>query len=214
MDYQTIGGLDAEYIETLKDRFWAKVERRPGDACWKWAASRNKAGYGHFGVMGKPIQLAHRVSYEINVGPIPAGLLVLHLCDNPPCVRPAHLFTGTYKENLLDAIEKGRHTPTRRKLENKVVVFWRERFDPDRHSTTEIAAQLGVNQVTVANFLTGVTYRDLPGRRHDRLTNYFISEDDKQKAIRLYQAGVAPADILPVVEMAESSFYRIVNETA
>lgn len=51
---------------------------------------------------------AHRVSWEINCGPIPEGLGVLHHCDNPPCCRPDHLFVGTNDENMKDAAAKAR----------------------------------------------------------------------------------------------------------
>lgn len=90
-----------------ESRFWSKVDK--SGECWVWMASRLPWGYGQFGVAGRTSARAHRVSWEMAYGPIPDGLLVLHRCDNPPCVRPDHLFLGTARDNLLDAIAKGRH---------------------------------------------------------------------------------------------------------
>jgi hypothetical protein len=77
--------------------FWAKVDKS-GD-CWLWTASRDSHGYGHIGYQRRN-WLAHRLSYELVVGPIPDGLSLDHLCRNPPCVRPAHLEPVTHAENL------------------------------------------------------------------------------------------------------------------
>jgi len=55
------------------------------------------------------IKGTHRVSWELHYGPIPKGMSVLHKCDNPPCVRPDHLFLGTQQDNLQDMRNKGRH---------------------------------------------------------------------------------------------------------
>ena len=75
--------------------------------CWDWIASRNREGYGKFKVTGKDIR-AHRFSYELHRGGIPKGDHVLHTCDNPSCVNPAHLFLGRDKENIADKVAKGR----------------------------------------------------------------------------------------------------------
>jgi hypothetical protein len=100
--------------QKFDERFWAKVAVVPGDGCWEWTASRvgrNRpgGGYGQFWCSEKQTQLkAHRVAWEQANGPIPAGMLVCHRCDNPGCVRPDHLFLGTPKDNTVDMVQKGR----------------------------------------------------------------------------------------------------------
>ena len=89
------------------DRFWKKVEICEPEHCWFWRASRLKGGYGIIGISGKN-RLAHRVSYELHHGPIPEGMLVLHSCDNPSCVNPAHLHLGTQADNMREKAERGR----------------------------------------------------------------------------------------------------------
>jgi hypothetical protein len=86
------------------DRFWSKVDAS-GD-CWLWTAAKARFGYGYF-YDGKPA-LAHRVAFARARGPIPAGLCVLHRCDNPPCVNPDHLWLGTRADNNADRDAKGR----------------------------------------------------------------------------------------------------------
>jgi len=92
--------------ERVKERFWKKVGQEEG--CWEWTASGDGIyGYGHLVIAGR-IEKAHRVSWEIHHGPISPGLWVLHECDNPPCVRPDHLFLGTAATNAADRNRKGR----------------------------------------------------------------------------------------------------------
>lgn len=95
--------------------FWAKVEKTPG--CWVWKGERLSSlphkAYGRFfgggRLDGRKVQLlAHRVSFELANGPIPPRMDVCHHCDNPPCVRPSHLFLGTRSDNARDMVAKGR----------------------------------------------------------------------------------------------------------
>jgi len=89
------------------ERIWSKVAKAGADECWPWTHGKTLAGYGQTTVNGEK-RLAHRLAWELAVGPIPAGLCILHRCDNPPCCNPAHLFLGTKKDNAADAIAKGR----------------------------------------------------------------------------------------------------------
>ncbi len=86
--------------------FWQRVER-PAAGCWTWTGACNRAGYGMVRV-DRRTELAHRISYELSVGPVAAGLEVCHRCDNPPCVNPDHLFMGTRQDNESDKKLKGR----------------------------------------------------------------------------------------------------------
>jgi hypothetical protein len=94
-----------------KETFYSKIERIPESGCWIWTGSLHYKGYGMIakrrGNKFKPTT-AHRESWEMHKGPIPAGLFVLHRCDVRCCVNPNHLFVGTAKDNTHDMIRKGR----------------------------------------------------------------------------------------------------------
>jgi hypothetical protein len=98
----------------LEDRFWAKVEK--GDGCWAWAGGKVHGGYGVItvGARGAGHIRAHRFSYLLHKGPIPAGLMVLHTCDNPECTNPDHLMLGDAAENMRHVSDRKRNPLSRK----------------------------------------------------------------------------------------------------
>lgn len=100
-------GCSARFIQghngrqPVLERFWSKVDKGPDDACWEWQGGRSSIGHGHFALRSDRKVQAHRFAYEKVVGPIPEGLVLDHLCRNPPCCNPAHLEPVTRGENTL-----------------------------------------------------------------------------------------------------------------
>jgi hypothetical protein len=125
--------------------FWSKVNKSAGPRrCWPWEGSSNPEKYGS--------HQAHRRAWRFARGPIPAGLYVLHKCDNRPCCNPRHLFLGTAKDNVDDADRKGRmrrgRTPGRRNLtageREQITVLLAAGA-----SRADVARQFGVTERTI-----------------------------------------------------------------
>jgi len=95
--------------KTKLELFQEKYIMDENTGCWNWIARKNPKGYGQFH-LGKTIYQAHRASWVLYKGEIPEGLWVLHICDNPSCVNPNHLFLGTNDDNMKDMARKGRST--------------------------------------------------------------------------------------------------------
>jgi len=94
----------------MSERFDEKISPCPNTGCWWFDGNPDTNGYGRFRIGGKgsKLDMAHRVSYELHKGKIPDGKLVLHTCDNRLCVNPDHLYAGTYQDNAIDAVSRGR----------------------------------------------------------------------------------------------------------
>lgn len=139
----------------LGERFWEKVDK--SGECWIWTGALLKTGYGSIRIDRKA-ERAHRVAYELTVGPIPQGLLLRHSCDNPKCVNPAHLIPGTKRENTQDAIDRGQHLvgerDTKSKLSNNAVATILAALTvgvPGKY----LADKFGVSASTISGIKTG-----------------------------------------------------------
>ena len=162
-------------------RFWAKVDKFPGDAaCWEWTGSLDNRGYGRInpgGTEGAPLR-APRVALEWALGrPLLPGMFALHRCDNPACVRNdgplSHLFEGTAKDNGADMAAKRRSTVGRpslvpgeshtlAKLTDDAVRDIRARRAAGTDSISALAREYGVSRTTLRNALSGKTWKHLP----------------------------------------------------
>lgn len=105
----------------LDERFRSRFFIEPNSGCWLWEGSVSTTGYGVIGRGGRGGTniFAHRLSWELHRGPIPEGVgphgtCVLHKCDTPMCVNPAHLFLGSQADNMADLVAKGRQAKNRR----------------------------------------------------------------------------------------------------
>lgn len=149
---------------SLADRFWTKVHRRDPNECWPWLASLDSRGYGNFGVLrdGRFVmQRAHRVAWELTRNDnLAAGVVLCHSCDNRRCVNPAHLFTGTQRDNMADCVAKGRlndragECNPRAKLSARAVAAIRA----SDLSLARLAALHGVAKSTIAAAKSGKSW--------------------------------------------------------
>ena len=152
---------------TPEERFWRFVNKETGTDCWHWTGYINSSGYGRFPAGKVPGQSwqAHRFSYELQVGPIPRGLFLMHMCDNPRCVNPAHLKPGTAKENTADMMAKGRGNwkgPRGERAPANVLTEAQAReikFGTGRG--IDLSARFGVNPSSISAIRTGRTWKHI-----------------------------------------------------
>ena len=150
-------------------RFWSKVQKAEGEACWLWtAAVHSGTGYGMFSVSRSIADGAHRVAWRLTNGEIPDGQWVLHRCDNPRCVRPDHLFLGTHDDNMADMVSKGRGTTANRgegsaraRLTEEDVREIR-RLSATGFGLSELGKRFGVPSTTISAIVHRYTWKHVP----------------------------------------------------
>jgi len=153
--------------EDPKDRFMRKV-RLLDSGCWEWIGGRKEVGYGSFmliptrGVRGRFVG-AHVASHVLFVGPVPKGMCVCHKCDYTHCVNPDHLFIGTRKENLKDAMEKGRmahgENSGTSKFKTKTILKIRDLFDSGKYNKAQLARKFNMSRRNVRAIVNRETWK-------------------------------------------------------
>lgn len=130
-------------------RFWSKVRVSAETNCWPWQGPVGHNGYGLFSI-GSVHFRAHRLSAEFFGATIEPGQLVMHSCDNPPCVNPVHLIVGTQADNMRDMVAKGRHvwSTGRSKLTAQQVIEIRRRLAAGEMGTA-LASEYRVHPQTI-----------------------------------------------------------------
>lgn len=163
-----------EHRKTIEpERFWSHVDCDSG-WCWEWTGSRNAFGYGCFMPSGAgQLVLAHRYSWSLASGRDPGDAKVLHACDNPACVRPAHLFLGTIADNSADMIAKGRarHPRGSENHESKLTetqvteirrIYRRGRKNTPGPHAPELAERYDVSVALIYDIVKRRTWRHVP----------------------------------------------------
>lgn len=128
--------------------------------CWEFTGKRNDDGYGvvsvtRAGVVGVR---AHRLAYETWVGPIPNGLVVMHACDNPPCINPDHLSVGTHGDNMADMMAKGRSGRRGVGRVNEAMVHEIRAGARVGRTSIEMGNEFGLSRQAVRDIVTGRTW--------------------------------------------------------
>lgn len=146
--------------KTVEERFRAIGWTTTDKGCWEWNGARNPRGYGQLSAgprdsEGKSWPLyAPRVSWELENGPIPDGMVACHKCDNPPCVNPGHLFLGTRADNNADMAAKRRTRNGERRPQHKLtdaqVRQIRVRYEAGGVSQRALADEYGVSQAAIS----------------------------------------------------------------
>lgn len=129
---------------TIKDQFDRQWRYTP--SCWIWiGAMRKKVGYGCIKIKNV-LHAAHRIGYELYVGPIPEGKILRHICDNPKCVNPAHMLPGTYSENTQDMIERGRGVDNSGEHHGLSKLTWEDvqKIREDTRTHDKVAEEYGI----------------------------------------------------------------------
>lgn len=145
-------------------RFWAKVLPPNESGCREFAGAKNEKGYGIVGLYPNTTIHAHRLSYFLTNGELPASMVICHRCDNPACCEPSHLFAGTKADNNADMRGKGRHahgvSHYQAKL-NPSKVRTIRRMVANGTSMRSCGERYGVSGSTIEDIIYGKTWKEV-----------------------------------------------------
>lgn len=171
MTRQNLNLVDFSVIykgQTRDERFFSRVNKLGDEDCWEWLGRKDKDGYGIFTIGHKTEYPAHRVSWVLYGNRIADDMQILHKCDNPSCVNPAHLFIGTQLDNIRDMQNKNRNVnpPIHRGIENgnvklteftvaKIKYFLNKKV----YTEEQLAKIYGVAKSTISAISTNRTWK-------------------------------------------------------
>lgn len=157
--------------------FWHSVQKIDS-ACWEW---RGRVNQNRYGVFRK--YLSHRVSYFLNTGQQPGKMQVMHSCDNPPCVNPAHLSLGTNRDNALDRIKKRRGKNIKWHASDVIEIrrLYSDEGIPIRKLEKLYPHNSGISNICRNRTWVDETYNPPPKKEH---TKYFLTAFGETKPIK------------------------------
>lgn len=183
---ESVPACEPELVLTPEEseRLWSKVDKFTAASagamdCWLWLGGCEWDNYGIFWLRRKTCR-ASRIVYQITKGRIPEGHQVCHTCDNPPCVNPAHLFTGTQKVNSMDMVRKGRAFHAHgtlhgmAKLNEDDIFKIRELLAIGRFPHREIAERFGVCTSQISHINRGKAWFNLKSPAPENRRNKFL----------------------------------------
>lgn len=154
------------FTESDLKRFWSKVDKRGPDDCWEWTAAKDKFGRGmfRFGSLYKAPRIAFFLSNDID----PGEADVCHTCDVPSCCNPAHLWSGTRRQNNDDRDEKG-HQISHPGEEHGMAILTESQVKcilSSPESGRSLALKFGVSEVTVSAIRCGRLWKHIDRSKH------------------------------------------------
>lgn len=174
-------------VRSLAERFRAKVIVDSEDSCWMFTGSLCGKGYGQITAGRRGALLAHRVAWELAYGEVPADMLVCHTCDTPRCVNPKHLFLGTYLDNAVDMVKKGRQA---------------------QGATSGFRLHPELVRTGARHWMHLHPERIARGQRHGMAK---LSDAQAEEIVRLRQEGISAHDLALLYFVSESNVRLIVS---
>ena len=204
---------------TPKQRIRNAVIIHPETQCWEWQRATVNNGYGQLHYQGRTTT-AHRVAYQLWVGEIPKGGVIMHQCDNPPCCNPAHLKLGTQRDNMQHAANMRRiKMPNLRGedhgnalLYDKDVIQYRKEYQAGR-SLKSIIEETGMAEASIKRMLWGKTYSHLEKfpRKDSMMNCRKVTLEQKDEIIRRRRAGERTTDLAIEFGLTQTGVSKIMK---
>jgi len=197
-------------VEMLAER----SKLNPDNGCIEWMNSRGRGGYGLFELNGK-MHMAHKLSYQTHIGPVPDGLFVLHSCDNARCINPDHLHIGTHEDNMREMVERNRSVRGEKHALSKLTTESVLRIVEGIKSgmtTIELASEFNICRTTVSSIMQGTIWPHVTGIKPGDFNGRSpLSMNDARRIREMKKTGLTNKQIGDMFGVHNSVISRIVN---